>query len=40
MQNIRDGQPMVFKHDFKPLEEAIKEYDIIEIVEGESYEIK
>lgn len=41
-QMFREHNPwnLVHRLDFKPLEEAIKEYDFIEIVEGESYEIK
>jgi hypothetical protein len=41
-QMFREYNPWNLVHwlDFKPLDEAIKEYDFIEIVEGESFEIK
>jgi hypothetical protein len=41
-QMFREHNPwnLVHKLDFKPLEEAIAEYDFIEIVEAESYSIK
>ena len=31
---------IVYRIEFKPIEEAIKEYDFIKIVEGESFDIK
>lgn len=39
---VREHNPwnLIHKLDFKPLEDAIKEYDFIEIVEGESFDIK
>lgn len=39
---FRENNPwnLVHRLDFKPLNEAISEFDFIEIVEGESYEIK
>lgn len=39
---FRENNPwnLVHRLDFKPIEEAIKEYDFIEIVEGESYDIE
>ena len=39
---FRENNPwnLVHRLDFKPLNDAISEFDFIEIVEGESYEIK
>ncbi len=41
-QMFREDNPwnLVHRLDFKPIEVAIKEYDFIEIVEGESFDIK
>lgn len=39
---FRENNPwnLVYRIEFKPIEEAIKEYDFIKIVEGESFDIK